>query len=75
MSRLIIRSVVVLPHPDGPMSTTIEPCSMSRSSAETASSAAPGNRLVTSRSRIAGVALEMVPPLCVVQVRMLAPAG
>jgi len=58
------------------MSTTIEPCSMSRSSAETASSEDPGNRFVTSRSRIAGVELvEMIPPLYVVRVRVMPGEG
>jgi len=49
---------------------------MSRSSAETASSDDPGNRFVTSRSRMAGVALvEMIPPLSVVRVRVMSGEG
>ena len=36
MSRLIIRSVVVLPHPDGPTSTQISPSSTSRLNSWTA---------------------------------------
>src|SRR5690242_2029817 len=32
----IMRSVVVLPHPDGPSSTTSSPCAMSRSTPATA---------------------------------------
>ncbi len=47
MRRLIIRSVVVFPQPDGPMSTTIDPPSTSRSRERTAGLALPGKVLVT----------------------------
>jgi hypothetical protein len=50
---LIIRRVVVFPQPDGPISVMIEPRSMSRFSAATASVSAPSKRFVTSCSRMA----------------------
>ena len=53
ISRLIIRSVVVLPQPDGPISTTISPRGTSRSRGRTAGVALPGNVLVTPRRRMA----------------------
>ena len=48
ISRLIMRRVVVLPQPDGPMRATIDPLATSRLSPPTASRSAPGKRLVTS---------------------------
>ena len=44
-SRLIIFSVVVLPHPDGPTSATTSPSAMSSDRSPTASVAEPPNRL------------------------------
>ena len=52
MMRLIIFIVVVLPQPDGPTSTTISPSWMSIVSASTALRWVPGNRFVSSSSRI-----------------------
>jgi hypothetical protein len=42
MIRLIIFIVVVFPQPDGPTSTTISPCGITRSSSRTAGSSCPG---------------------------------
>jgi hypothetical protein len=53
IKRLIIRRVVVLPQPDGPISTTIDPSSMSRSRDVTAGVAAPSNCLETFLSLMA----------------------
>ncbi len=53
ISRLIIRSVVVLPHPDGPISATIDPSSISRLNEDTAGVAVPSNCLRTLSSLIA----------------------
>src|SRR5256714_15149812 len=51
MSRLIMRSVVVLPHPDGPMSTQV--CSSGISSVRFSTAfEPPGNCLVTFSSSI-----------------------
>lgn len=47
ISRLIIRSVVVFPQPDGPIRTTIDPSSMSRLNDDTAGVAEPSNRFET----------------------------
>ena len=47
ISRLIIRSVVVFPQPEGPMRTTIDPSSMSRLNDDTAGVAEPSNRFET----------------------------
>src|SRR5512132_4479966 len=44
--RLIMRIVVVLPQPDGPISTQISPAPMAREMSSTAGDAAPGKRLV-----------------------------
>src|SRR5262245_43587668 len=52
MSRLIMRSVVVLPHPDGPTSTHTSPSGTSRLSSRTATCPL-GNCLVTDSRRIA----------------------
>ena len=49
MSRLIIRNVVVLPQPDGPMSTLISPAPRVRSSGATAGPVPPGKVLVAPR--------------------------
>src|SRR5262249_9480450 len=51
ISRLTMRSNVVLPQPDGPMSTVISPGGISSESSRTAS-VPPGNCLVTRSSRI-----------------------
>ena len=53
IKRLIIRRVVVLPQPDGPISATIDPSSMSRFNDDTAGVAAPSNCLETLSSLIA----------------------
>ena len=53
-SRLIIFRVVVLPHPDGPTSTTISPSLMSRLSSLTAGLVWLGKVLETPRRRIMG---------------------
>ena len=42
IKRLIIRIVVVLPHPDGPTSTTISPLVMSSDSSSMAGELEPG---------------------------------
>src|SRR5258708_4364936 len=58
-SRLIMRSVVVLPQPDGPTSAVSVPSRISSDRSCTASTRAPGNRLVTWVSRIAdGAAID-----------------
>ena len=49
--RLIIRSDVVLPQPEGPTNTVMPPSSTVRSSASTAT-VPSGNRLVTPRNSI-----------------------
>ena len=54
MSRLIMRSVVDLPQPDGPMSTAISPSGTSRLRSPTAGAAWPGNTLPTCSSSIIG---------------------
>src|SRR5690606_15328374 len=54
ISRLIIRIVVVLPHPEGPSRTTISPASTSRDRSATAGASTPGYCLVTPSSRIIG---------------------
>ncbi len=53
ISRLIMRSVVVLPHPDGPMSAMIEPAGTSRVNALTASLSLPGKRFVSAAREMA----------------------
>src|SRR5699024_1829468 len=53
--RLIIRRVVVLPHPDGPTRTVIARSGAVRSRSSTAT-APPGNRLVTPFSSIISAA-------------------
>src|SRR5437588_9429804 len=53
--RLIIRMVVVLPHPDGPTRMTVSPSPTSSEKLSTAAVAAPGKRLVTFRSEIIAV--------------------
>jgi len=50
--RLIIRSVVVFPHPEGPTRVTIDPEGTSRLSPVTASPSVPGKRFVTSTRRM-----------------------
>ena len=47
MSRLIIRRVVVLPHPDGPISTTIEPPATAEVERLDGRPSLPANVLVT----------------------------
>src|SRR5260221_4786388 len=54
MSRLIIRRIVVLPHPDGPTRTQTSPSGTSRLSSSTATSP-PGYCLRTDSSRITEV--------------------
>jgi CheY-like chemotaxis protein len=58
ISRLIIRNVVVLPQPLGPMSTTMDPSGTTRSSGRTAGDDAPGNVFVTPSSRMADADAE-----------------
>jgi hypothetical protein len=53
IKRLIIRSVVVLPHPEGPISTTIDPSPMSRLNDDTAGVGEPSNTLETLSSLMA----------------------
>jgi hypothetical protein len=53
-SRLIIFSVVVLPQPDGPTSTTISPSATSSERLETAAVGSPEKTLVTASRRIIG---------------------
>ena len=59
-SRLIILSVVVLPHPDGPTSATISPSAMSSVRSVTAGLTVPSNCLCTSTREIA---VEPLAPL------------
>ena len=59
--RLIIRMVVVLPHPDGPTRMTVSPSPTSSEKLSTAAVAAPGKRLVTFRSEI--IAVDDMPSL------------
>src|SRR5919108_5110305 len=55
--RLTIFIAVVLPLPDGPMSTQISPASTLSDSARTAGAARPGYRLVTARNSIGAAVL------------------
>src|SRR5690606_1234641 len=59
MIRLIILSVVVFPHPDGPTSVTNSPLSTSSDRPPTAGRSAPGKVFVTSSRRIM---LSTTPP-------------
>ena len=52
ISRLTMRMVVVLPQPEGPISTQVVPSGTSRSSRSTAGRGAPGKILLTFSSRI-----------------------
>ena len=52
--RLISRSVVLLPQPDGPTSTRISPLGMLRSRSATAGTSEPGYTLPTPWSSIIG---------------------
>ncbi len=52
ISRLISRSVVVFPQPDGPSSTTISPSRTPSVRSSTAGASWPGYRLLTPSSRI-----------------------
>ena len=56
--RLIIRSVVVLPEPDGPTRITISPSLISSVSSSTAFRFCPGNRFVSFSSTIIGCASD-----------------
>src|SRR3990170_2609470 len=53
-NRLIIRSVVVFPHPEGPTRTVVSPRFMSRDRSLTAGRAAPGKVFPTETSEIMG---------------------
>ena len=56
ISRLIMRSVVVLPHPDGPIKATMEPPGIDIVNASTAAGA-PGENCLVSPSRVMPSAL------------------
>src|SRR3990170_6122113 len=57
--RLIIFRVVVLPHPDGPTSTTISPSDTSNERSPTAGEGLPGNDFETCSRRIMASVIEL----------------
>ena len=61
ISRLIIFSEVVLPHPDGPTNITISPAGMVRLSPSTAAVRWPAYRLLTFSRRISAPLMRSWP--------------
>lgn len=68
--RLIIRKVVVFPHPDGPTKARIWPLGIARLSLSTAGEADPGKTLDTSSKKIAGVELTDSRPMTLPEHRL-----
>src|SRR3954468_8114896 len=71
MSRLIIFSDVVLPHPEGPTNMTISPAGMTRLSPSTAATGWPAYFLLTFSSRIAAPLISVLDPSACVSVAVM----